>query len=82
MPIAGESARAVADFAAQLEIPVVRFVADSSLSPGDAPKPLYERPAVLVFAREDDMTTFGDVMEEAVRLVITPSRCCPLMCLT
>ncbi|CAL8463331.1 g2865 [Coccomyxa elongata] len=69
----GESARAVADFAAQLQIPVVRFVADSALSPGDAPKPLYERPAVLVFASEDDMTAFGDVMEEAVRIVITPS---------
>ncbi|EIE18186.1 hypothetical protein COCSUDRAFT_45597 [Coccomyxa subellipsoidea C-169] len=69
----GDSARAVADFAAQLEIPVVRFVADSGLSPGDAPKPFYERPAVLVFASEDGLTAFGDVMEESIRLVISPS---------
>ena len=75
--VTGDSARAVADFAAQLEIPVVRFVADGELSPGDAPKPFYERPAVLVFANEDGLTAFGDVMEESIRLVISPSRYCP-----
>lgn len=54
---------------------MVRFVADGGLSPGDAPKPFFERPAVLVFASEDDLTAFGDVMEDSVRLVIAPSRC-------
>lgn len=53
---------------------MVRFVADSGLSPGDTPKPFFERPAVLVFASEDDLTAFGDVMEDSARLVIAPSR--------
>lgn len=70
----GGSGRAVADFAARLQIPVVRFVADSSISPGDAPRAFFERPAALVFASNEDMEAFGDQMEETSRLVISPSR--------
>ncbi len=65
----------MADFAAKLEVPVVRFVADSGIAPGDFPRPFYERPAVLVFATEYDVEAFGDdLMEQAARLVLSPSR--------
>lgn len=65
----------MADFAAKLEIPVVRFVADSSKNPEDFPHPFFERPAVLVFANEYDMEVFGiDQMEHALRLILSPSR--------
>ena len=70
---AGAAAKQIADFAARLYIPVIRFVSDSSVTE-DALYPLYERPAVLVFANKRDQTSFADSMSEAVRLVSSPSR--------
>jgi hypothetical protein len=73
--VAGESAKAIADHAANLGIPVVRFVADSKSNPHDVPHPLYERPAMLVFANTIDLRAFGDEqMQEAARLILETSR--------
>lgn len=65
----------IADYAARLHIPVVRFISKGAVLGAAAPHPLYERPAALVFATDEDMSAFDeDQMAEAVRLVISPAK--------
>lgn len=65
----------MADFAARLHIPVVRFISQGAAVGEGAPHPLYERPAALVFATEQDERTFDvDQMAEAARLVMSPAK--------
>jgi len=72
---AGTKAAMIADYAARLHIPVVRFISKGAVLGAAAPHPLYERPAALVFATDEDMSAFDeDQMAEAVRLVISPAK--------
>ncbi len=72
---AGTKAALVADYAARLHIPMVRFISKGAAVGAAAPHPLYERPAALVFATEEDERAFDvDQMAEAVRLVISPAK--------
>jgi len=63
----GQPAAGVADFAERLGVPVVRFVES-----GEALNVLLERPAVLVFPSAAALRASGDVVEEALRLVLPP----------
>lgn len=72
---AGTKAAIVADFAARLHIPMVRFISKGGAVGAAAPHPLYERPAALIFATEEDRHAFDvDQMAEAVHLVISPAK--------
>ena len=72
---AGAKAALIADYAARLHIPVVRFISKGAAVGASAPHPLYERPAALVFATEEDEHAFDiDQMAEALRLVISPAK--------
>ncbi|CAL5225380.1 g8186 [Coccomyxa viridis] len=71
----GTKAALIADYAARLHIPVVRFISKGAAVGAAAPHPLYERPAALVFASEEDEHAFDiDQMAEALRLVISPAK--------
>ena len=76
MPLyAGSKAALIADYAARLHIPVVRFISEGAVRGAAGPHPLYERPAALVFATEEDERALDvDQMAEAVRLVISPAK--------
>ena len=63
----GQPAVEVADYADRLDVPVIRFLEDSEVI-----DVLHERPAVLVFAREAAAKAFGDLIEEAPRIVLSP----------
>jgi len=63
----GQPAAGVADFAERLGVPVVRFVES-----GEALNVLLERPAVLVFPSAAALRASGDLVEEALRLVLPP----------
>ena len=74
-PPAGAKATIIADYAARLEIPVVRFISAGAAVGLDAPSPLFERPAALVFATQEDRHAFNiDQMAEAVRAVVEPAK--------
>ena len=74
-PPAGTKAAIIADYAARLEIPVVRFISAGAAVGPDAPSPLFERPAALVFATEQDRHAFDiDQMADAVRAVMEPAK--------
>ena len=71
----GTKAALIADYAARLHVPVVRFISKGAAVGAAAPHPLYERPAALVFASEEDEHAFDiDQMAEALRLVVSPAK--------
>ena len=63
----GQPAAEIADYADRLDVPVVRFLEGSEVV-----DVLHERPAVLVFASDVAATAFGDLIEEAPRIVLSP----------
>ena len=78
---AGTKASLIADYAARLHIPVIRFISKGTAVGATAPHPLYERPAALVFATEEDEHAFDvDHLAEALRLVISPAKCVSISC--
>ncbi len=77
-PPAGTKGAVIADYAARLEIPVVRFISAGAAVGPDAPSPLFERPAALVFAAEEDRHAFDiEQMADAVRAVMEPAKSVP-----
>ena len=63
----GQPATEIADYADRLDVPVIRF-----LEEGEVVDVLHERPAVLVFASDAAIKAFGDLIEEAPRIFLSP----------
>lgn len=63
----GQPAAEIADYADRLDVPVIRFLEDREVV-----DVLRERPAVLVFASKLAAKAFGDMIEEAPRIILSP----------